>query len=79
MQKWNFNTRKYEPYSVPADWNCKTYSVDMDEIVNCPHCGRKVCFGDCYTSRQIHTKHGMGFAVCEKCYEKEWREERNAK
>lgn len=79
MQKWNFNTREYEPYSVPADWNCKTYSVDMDEIVNCPHCGRKVLFGDCYTSRQIHTKHGMGFAVCEECYEDEWRAERSAK
>ena len=47
MQKWDFNTRKYEPYSVPADWNCKTYSVDMDEIVNCPHCGRQVTFGEC--------------------------------
>lgn len=79
MQKWNFSTREYEPYSVPADWNCKTYSVDMDEIVNCPHCGRQVTFGECYTSRQIHTEHGMGFGVCEECYEKEWKAERSAK
>lgn len=79
MQKWNFNTREYEPYSVPADWNCKTYSVDMDEIVNCPHCGRQVTFGECYTSRQIHTEHGFGYAVCEGCYEDEWKAERNAK
>ena len=78
MRKWNFNTREYEPYSVPTDWNCKTYSVDMDEIVNCPHCGRQVTFGECYTSRQIHTKHGFGYAVCEECYEKEWREERSS-
>ena len=77
MNKWNFKTREYEPYSVPADWNCKTFSVNMDEIVNCPHCGREVRFGDCYTSRQIHTRYGMGFAVCEECYEKEWREERS--
>lgn len=77
MNKWNFKTREYEPYSVPADWNCKTFSVDMDEIVNCPYCGREVRFGDCYTSRQIHTRYGMGFAVCEECYEKEWLEERS--
>lgn len=79
MQKWNFNTREYEPYSVPANWNCKTYSVDMDEIVNCPHCGRQVAFGECYTSRQIHTEHGFGYAVCESCYEDEWRAERSTK
>jgi len=77
MNKWNFKAREYEPYSVPADWNCKTFSVDMDEIVNCPHCGREVRFGDCYTSRQIHTRYGMEFAVGEECYEKEWREERS--
>lgn len=79
MWRWNFNTREYEPYSVPADWNCKTYSVDMDEIVNCPHCGRQVAFGECYTSRQIHTEHGFGYAVCESCYEDEWKAERSAK
>lgn len=79
MQKWNFNKREYEPYSVPADWNCKTYSVDMDEIVNCPHCGRQVTFGECYTSRQIHTEHGFGYAVCESCYEDEWKAERSIK
>lgn len=77
MEKWNFKTREYEPYTVPEDWNCKTFSMDMDEIVNCPHCGRKVQYGDCYTSRQIHTKFGMGYAVCEKCYEAEWRAERD--
>ena len=76
MQKWNFKAREYEPYCVPTDWNCKTYSADMDEIVNCPHCGRKVTFGDCYTSRQIHTEHGFGYAACGECYEKEWNEER---
>ena len=79
MQKWNFNTREYEPYNVPADWNCKTYSADMDEIVNCPHCGRQVTFGECYTSRQIHTEYGTGYAVCESCYEDEWKAERSAK
>lgn len=75
LNKWNFKTRKYEPYKVPDHWNVKTLSWDMEEIVTCPHCGKDLAFGDCYTSRQIHTEHGMGYAVCRKCYEKEWREE----
>lgn len=29
---------------------------------------------DGYTSKQIHTELGFGYAVCEQCYEKEWRE-----
>lgn len=78
MWKWNFKTREYEPYNIPKDWNCKTFSMDMDEIVNCPHCGKQVAFGKCYTSRQIHTKHGMGYAVCEKCYEAEWEAEKES-
>ena len=59
------------PYSVPDDWNVKSYSDDMDEIVNCPHCGKEVTFGSCYTSKEIHTPHGFGYAVCEKCYDME--------
>ena len=79
MQKWDFKTRKYEPYNIPEAWSCKTFSMDMDEIVNCPHCGREVTFGECYTSRQIHTEHGMGYAVCEECYEAEWEAEKESK
>lgn len=79
MQKWNFKTREYEPYNIPEAWSCKTFSMDMDEIVNCPHCGREVTFGECYTSRQIHTEHGMGYAVCEECYKAEWEAEKESK
>ena len=59
------------PYGVPDEWNVKSYSDDMDEIVNCPHCGKEVTFGSCYTSREIHTPNGFGYAVCEKCYDME--------
>ena len=79
VQKWNFKTREYEPYEVPDNWNIKTFSLDMDEIVNCPHCGREFTFGDSYTSRQIHTTHGMGYAVCAECYSKEWEDEETAR
>lgn len=76
LKKWNWKTREYDPYEIPDDWNVKTYSNDMDEIVNCPHCGRKVVFGDTYTSREIHTEHGFGYSVCGDCYAREWERER---
>lgn len=72
LRKWNYKTHKYEPYEIPDNWNCKTYSINMEEIINCPHCGRKLKFGDSYTSLEIHTDMGFGYGVCEKCYQNEW-------
>lgn len=68
LRKWNYEKREYEPYEVPDSWSVKTYSDDMDEIVNCCQCGRELPFGECYTSHEVHTEHGMGYAVCGKCY-----------
>lgn len=76
LRKWNYEKREYDPYEVPDDWIVKTYSNDMDEIINCPHCGRKIRFGDGYTSIEIHTQFGMGFSVCEDCMEAEWERRR---
>ena len=79
LNRWNYDKQIYEPYDVPDNWNVKSYSNDMNEIVNCPHCGKEVTYGSCYTSREIHTPHGFGYGVCEKCYdaertrENEWR------
>ena len=72
LRKWNYEKREYEPYEIPDDWNCKTYSLDMDEVVNCPHCGEKLLFGHGYTSMEIHTEFGFGYCVCSDCYRKEW-------
>ena len=69
--KWNYKKHEYEPYKLPG--NCKTYSADMEEIVNCAQCGKKVKFGDCYTSQEIHTEYGFGYAVCKECHRKEWQ------
>lgn len=77
LNRWNYETQEYDPYGVPDDWNIKSYSDDMDEIVNCPHCGKEVTFGSCYTSKEIHTPHGFGYAVCEKCYDMERTRENN--
>lgn len=79
LNRWNYDKQAYEPYDVPDNWNVKSYSFDMDEIVNCPHCGKEVTYGSCYTSREIHTPYGFGYAVCENCYniereiENRWR------
>lgn len=66
--KWNSYTKRYENYETPDDWNTPLYTDDMDEIVNCAQCGRTLKFGDCYTSREIHSRHGMGYPVCQDCY-----------
>lgn len=71
LNRWDCEEGKYKPHDVPDDWNCKTYSTDMDEIVNCAQCGAEVTFGKCFTSKEVHTEVGFGYAVCEPCYEKE--------
>ena len=72
LQKWNWSKHTYEDYEVPNNWVCKCYSDDMNEIVNCPHCGEQITFGESYTSMEIHTDLGFGYAVCLECYTEEW-------
>ena len=67
MQKWNFKTKKYEPYSVPDDWHCPITTSNMKEVVNCACCGCLMFFGDGYTSKAIHTDYGIGYTVCSNC------------
>lgn len=72
LRKWNYSEHNYDDYEVPDEWNCKTYSNNLEELVNCPHCGKQIKYGDTYTSKEIHTGLGFGYGVCEECYEKEW-------
>ena len=73
LRKWNYKTHDYDPYEIPDDWHPCVYTDDMDAIVTCPHCGKKIRYGDGYTSNEIHTSMGMGYAVCKDCYEKEMK------
>ena len=73
LNKWNYDIHDYEPYEVPDDWNCKAYSIDMEEIVNYPHCGKGIEFGMGYTSQEIHTDFGFGYTVCPSCYNEEFK------
>lgn len=69
--KWIPAKRKYEPYDLPDGASC--YEEDMDKVVPCAQCGRAVTFGDSYTSLEVHTQIGFGYAVCHECYEAEVR------
>ena len=54
-KKWNYETHKYDDYLVPSDKILKTYSDNMDEIVNCCQCLKEMKFGEGYTSKEVHT------------------------
>lgn len=71
--KWNYEKQEYNFYELPKDGNITvaTYSDVMDKVVLCASCGKKIFFGDGYTSKTIHTPSGFGFAVCKQCYDKE--------
>ena len=71
LRKWNYETHEYDPIEVPDEWNISLYTDDMEEIVNCPHCGKELPYGETYTSKEIHNWVGLGYGVCEECYEKE--------
>lgn len=73
-QKWNFKAEKVYDYDLPE--GACLYSLDTDKVIACAQCGRKITFGNSYTSREIYTEDGLGYAVCEQCHEKEWQEER---
>lgn len=68
LRKWNETTHKYEPYVVPDEWHVSTYEADMSTVVNCCQCGRRLPFGETYTSLQVQTTTGFGYGVCEDCY-----------
>lgn len=67
-QKWNSKTEMYEPYVLPEG---ATLSEDLDQVITCASCGRRIIAGYTYTSRLIHNELGLGYAVCPDCYEKE--------
>lgn len=67
--RWNYETEEYDPYELPE--GVILYTRDMDRETSCASCGKKIVFGDGYTSRRIHNKYGIGFSVCTDCHEKE--------
>lgn len=78
LRKWNFETHKYEPFDSPATV-LSLYSEDMLAEVDCANCGTRMTYGDGLTSRTIHSDIGLGYPVCEGCYNDERRAEQTAK
>ena len=74
--KWIPAKHEYEPYDLPDGASC--YEEDMDKVVPCAQCGRAVTFGDSYTSLEVHTQIGFGYAVCHECYEAEYERRKEA-
>lgn len=77
MKKYNFKTGSYDNYSVPSNWKVRCYCDDCSEEINCCSCGKLLKYGESYTSRQIQTRGGFGYAVCSECYDIEFKEERD--
>lgn len=75
LRKWNYETREYDLYEVPDDWELVLVTRDMEQHVNCAQCGKDMTFGEGYTSREVHTNVGFGYPVCEACYEDEVKRE----
>lgn len=79
LRKWDFKLEKYLPYEIPVNWNIALCEVDMNTVIDCAGCGKSIPYGESYTSRTIHTDVGLGYALCEDCYEKELDEEKQYK
>lgn len=74
IQRWNFVKHKYEPHT--PNHELVIYTEDMDLEIKCTNCEKDMVFGDAYTSKQYHNRIGIGYPVCEQCYEVEVMQDR---
>lgn len=77
LQKWDEELHAYLPFESPARV-LSLYSEDMLAEVDCANCGKRMTYGDGYTSMTIHNEIGLGYPVCEKCYQQEWEDRKKA-
>lgn len=71
LYKWDYETHSYKEFLIDDDWKCAIYA-GINDIINCPHCGKELVVGKGYTSLEIHEQQfGFGYVVCESCYNKE--------
>ena len=70
MKKWNYQTHRYDDYTVPEDWKVSMYETDMEKEINCAECGKPMKYGESLTSQRIFGDSGVfGYAVCRECHE----------
>lgn len=70
LDRWNYEKRCYEAYSIPQDWDVSTSLLGPNPI-NCAGCGARASVDEVYISLEIHTPIGFGYYVCEICHEAE--------
>jgi hypothetical protein len=76
---WDPVEHQYHPEIVPEGMIVKTFSEDMDDVINCAHCHRRMAYGDGYCSHIYQAKHGFGYSVCGQCYQDEMQAELSAR
>ena len=37
MKKWNYQTHRYDDYTVPEDWKVSMYETDMEKEIRIEH------------------------------------------
>lgn len=71
IKKYDVEKRENIDWYVPREWRVALWNTNMDETVNCAHCGTELKYEDCYTSRELMNGAGLGYGVCSTCYAKE--------
>ena len=80
MKKYNYETKKYEEYSVPTNWRVGLYSRDLEELTDCAKCGQTMKHSQKYRSLEVTDDNGHEYGVCKRCFKEEWvRQQMNRK
>lgn len=75
IQKYNGDTKKYEE---PIECDTVLFTDNMDLLVECPYCHKKVRLGDTYSEGDFYDISGCWkIPVCEECAKKIWEEYKN--
>lgn len=70
MQKYNFMTKQYTPYTPPQNGRYDIMARP-NEGLNCAACGRIINGYNAYTSAAIQNDIGIGYLICKNCYDHE--------
>ena len=77
LSKWNYRKHEYEPYQIPDSWDVEFNSDDMEKVISCAGCGKKIKVGDSFNSMSIHTEvFGFSYLVCGDCMKADIKERR---
>ena len=71
IRRWDWENKRYTVEAVPSDRRATVYCDDMERVIECVTCGRRVKVGETYTSMEVHNSMGFGYMVCEECYNEE--------